>query len=478
MNNVVFLHRKIVSGMSVNVKNAGKVDMINGPLAGKIMVFTLPIIASGILQQSFNAVDVAVIGRYSTSQAIAAVGSNGPIISILVNLFLGIAVGANVVIANYLGQKHNQAVRRSVSTVAVVALLSGAILLVLGSLLARPILEAISTPPDVIDLATRYLRIYFYGMPFSMIYNFGSAIMRSIGDTRLPFYSLLVATMCNMVLDWVFVALLGMGVDGVAWATVISVAVNAMIIVFFLMREPDPVTLRLSLRRHDFSSADFRKMLQIGIPAGLQGMVFSISNIFIQSAINSFGSDAVAGSATALTYEAYCYYIVVGFNAAAIAFTGQNYGAGRLDRCRRVGVICMMMSVGLCALANIIIVWQEKICIGVFTSDPNVARYAMMRFHTVLVYQCLASSYEVAGSYMRGFGRSVTPMVLTIFGTCVLRLVWVGSVVRFHHTFEVLMMIYPITWIITGVMVVVAALVLQRRLSRVGRTDGGQLESC
>ncbi len=177
---------------------------------------------------------------------------------------------------------------------AVVALLSGAILLVLGSLLARPILEAISTPPDVIDLATRYLRIYFYGMPFSMIYNFGSAIMRSIGDTRLPFYSLLVATMCNMVLDWVFVALLGMGVDGVAWATVISVAVNAMIIVFFLMREPDPVTLRLSLRRHDFSSADFRKMLQIGIPAGLQGMVFSISNIFIQSSINSFGSDAVA----------------------------------------------------------------------------------------------------------------------------------------------------------------------------------------
>lgn len=251
-----------------------------------------------------------------------------------------------------------------------------------------------------------------------------------------------------------------------------------MIIVFFLMREPDPVTLRLSLRRHDFSSADFRKMLQIGIPAGLQGMVFSISNIFIQSSINSFGSDAVAGSATALTYEAYCYYIVVGFNAAAIAFTGQNYGAGRLDRCRRVGVICMMMSVGLCALANIIIVWQEKFCIGVFTSDPNVARYAMMRFHTVLVYQCLASSYEVAGSYMRGFGRSVTPMVLTIFGTCVLRLVWVGSVVRFHHTFEVLMMIYPITWIITGVMVVVAALVLQRRLSRVGRTDGGQLESC
>ena len=427
--------------MSTRVRTAGQVDMLNGPLAGKIFVFTIPLIASGILQQSFNAVDVAVIGRYSTSQAIAAVGSNGPIISILVNLFLGIAVGANVVIANYLGQKHPEAVRRSVSTVAVVSLLSGALLLLLGVGLARPILEAMSTPDDVIDLAAQYLRIYFCGMPFTMIYNFGSAIMRSVGDTRLPFYSLLVATLCNFVLDWLFVAVLGMGVDGVAWATVIANAVNAFIIVIFLMREPDPVTLRLRIGRRDFSIADFRKMLQIGIPAGLQGMVFSISNIFIQSAINSFGSDAVAGSAT----------------------------AGKLDRCRRVVTLCMLMSVGLCAAANALIVWQENFCIGIFTSDPEVARYAMIRFHTVLVFQCLASSYEVGGSYMRGLGHSVSPMVLTIFGTCILRLAWVYTIARTHHTFEMLMMIYPITWIITGVMVVTAAIRLQRRLSRESR---------
>lgn len=468
--NIVTLQwKKYSSRMSTRVRTAGQVDMLNGPLAGKIFVFTLPLIASGILQQSFNAVDVAVIGRYSTSQAIAAVGSNGPIISILVNLFLGIAVGANVVIANYLGQKHPEAVRRSVSTVAVVSLLSGALLLLLGVGLARPILEAMSTPDDVIDLAAQYLRIYFCGMPFTMIYNFGSAIMRSVGDTRLPFYSLLVATLCNFVLDWLFVAVFGMGVDGVAWATVIANAVNAFIIVIFLMREPDPVTLRLRIGRRDFSMADFRKMLQIGIPAGLQGMVFSISNIFIQSAINSFGSDAVAGSATALTYESYCYYIVVGFNAAAIAFTGQNYGAGKIYRCRRVVTLCMLMSVGLCAAANALIVWQENFCIGIFTSDPEVARYAMIRFHTVLVFQCLASSYEVGGSYMRGLGHSVSPMVLTIFGTCILRLAWVYTIARTHHTFEVLMMIYPITWIITGVMVVTAAIRLQRRLSRESR---------
>ena len=398
-------------------------DMLHGPLWGKIFMFTVPLIASGILQQSFNAVDVAMVGRYSTSQAIAAVGSNGPIISILVNLFLGIAVGANVVIANYLGQRDHNAVKRSISTVAVIAILSGLLLLGLGVCLARPILEAMSAPPDVIDLATTYLRIYFCGMPFAMVYNFGSAIMRSVGDTKLPFYSLLVATVCNFVLDWVFVAVWDFGVDGVAWATVISNGVNAAIIVYFLTREPEPVTLHLG--RWTLHGSDFRKMLQIGIPAGLQGMVFSISNIFIQSAINKFGSDAIAGSAAALTYEVYCYYIIAGFCAATIAFTGQNYGAGNLDRCRKVVRICMTYSVALCGLANVLITWQGTACLGVFTTDPEVVRYGLMRFHTVLIVQCLASSYEVSGSYMRALGYSMTPMILTIFGTCVLSMLWI-----------------------------------------------------
>ena len=438
--------------------------MLHGPLWGKIFMFTVPLIASGILQQSFNAVDVAMVGRYSTSQAIAAVGSNGPIISILVNLFLGIAVGANVVIANYLGQRDHNAVRRSISTVAVIAILSGLLLLGLGVCLARPILEAMSAPPDVIDLATTYLRIYFCGMPFAMVYNFGSAIMRSVGDTKLPFYSLLVATVCNFVLDWVFVAVCDFGVDGVAWATVISNAVNAAIIVYFLTREPEPVTLHLG--RWTLHGSDFRKMLQIGIPAGLQGMVFSISNIFIQSAINKFGSDAIAGSAAALTYEVYCYYIIAGFCAATIAFTGQNYGAGNLDRCRKVVRICMTYSVVLCGLANVLITWQGTACLGVFTTDPEVVRYGLMRFHTVLIVQCLASSYEVSGSYMRALGYSMTPMILTIFGTCVLRLLWIYTYAAKHPSFDVLMGIYPITWVITGIMVITAALIVQRKAFR------------
>lgn len=450
--------------MAVALKKSSQMDMLHGPLWGKIFMFTVPLIASGILQQSFNAVDVAMVGRYSTSQAIAAVGSNGPIISILVNLFLGIAVGANVVIANYLGQRDHNAVKRSISTVAVIAILSGLLLLGLGVCLARPILEAMSAPPDVIDLATTYLRIYFCGMPFAMVYNFGSAIMRSVGDTKLPFYSLLVATVCNFVLDWVFVAVCDFGVDGVAWATVISNGVNAAIIVYFLTREPEPVTLHLG--RWTLHGSDFRKMLQIGIPAGLQGMVFSISNIFIQSAINKFGSDAIAGSAAALTYEVYCYYIIAGFCAATIAFTGQNYGAGNLDRCRKVVRICMTYSVVLCGLANVLITWQGTACLGVFTTDPEVVRYGLMRFHTVLIVQCLASSYEVSGSYMRALGYSMTPMILTIFGTCVLRLLWIYTYAAKHPSFETLMGIYPITWVITGIMVITAALIVQRKAFR------------
>lgn len=435
--------------------------MLNGPLAGKILIFALPLIASGILQQSFNAVDVAIIGHYSTSRDIAAVGSNGPVIATLVNLFLGIAVGANVVIANYLGNKNKEGVRRSVSTVMIVSLISGLILLLLGVSLARTILVAMNAPDEVIDPATTYLRIYFCGMPFIMVYNFGSAIMRSVGDTQKPFYSLLVATVVNFLLDWLFVAKFDMGVAGVAWATVIANAVNAAMMVRFLRNEPDPVTL--SLKRWQLSGKDLRKMLQVGIPAGLQGMVFSISNIFIQSSINSYGADAVAGSSAALTYEAYCYYIIVSFSASAIAFAGQNYGGGNYSRCRRVWAICMAYAVVFCGAANMILWLGQETFISVFTSDADVAKFAYQRISVVLIFQWIASSYEVSGSYMRALGHSVVPMVLTIFGTCVLRLGWVYIYTDIDNSFVALLSIYPVSWTVTGVVVVLAALWVQRR---------------
>lgn len=455
-------------------REKSKVDMLHGPLLGKILLFTVPLIASGILQQSFNAIDVAVIGHYSSTQAIAAVGSNGPVISILVNLFLGVAVGANAVIATYLGQKNHTSVRKSVSTVAIISLASGFLLMFLGILLARPILEAMGAPADVIDLAEQYLRIFFCGMPFMMIYNFGSAIMRSVGDTSLPFYSLLVATVCNLFLDWLFVAVFNLGVPGVAWATVISTGVNAAIIVFFLVRESDPVALSLNVAKWRPSGPDLRKMLQIGVPAGLQGMVFSISNIFIQSAINSFGADAIAGSSAALTYEAYCYYIVSSFCAATIAFTGQNYGAGDYARCKRVMRICLLCSLVICGACNLLIAWQGEAFISVFSNSPEVLHYAEIRFRTVLVLQFLASFYEIPGSFMRALGYSLTPMLLTVFGTCVLRLGWVAVFREIDSSFHGLLIIYPITWTVTGIAVMTAAMIVRRKVFR--NSDGPAAE--
>lgn len=447
--------------MKLLSKKNNHVDMLHGPLYGKIFIFTIPLIASGILQQSFNAVDVAVIGRYSTTQAIAAVGSNGPIISILITLFLGIAVGANATIATYLGQKNDNAVKRSIDTVAVISLVSGIILMLLGLTLSRWILEAMGSPDDVIDLAESYLKIYFCGMPFIMVYNFGSAIMRSVGDTQLPFYSLLIATVCNLVLDIFFTSTLGWGVSGVAWTTVISNGVNAAIIVIFLIREPEPV--KLTLKRWKLSTPELKKMLQIGIPAGLQGMIFSISNVLIQSSINTFGSDAIAGSAASITFEAYCYYIVAAFCAAAIAFTGQNYGAKEFQRCKKVLWICMGYSIVLCGGCNFLIAWQAEACISIFTNNPSVVQFAVERIHTVLVFQSLASTYEISGSYIRALGYSMTPMLLTIFGTCILRLAWVAVYAKIEYSFENLLVIYPITWCITGLLVLSATFIIQKK---------------
>lgn len=439
-------------------------DMTSGPLANKILLFSLPLIASGILQQSFNVVDVAVIGNYSDKSAIAAVGSNGPIISIIVNLFIGVSVGANAVIARFIGEGRADEVRDSVSTVAWTSIVSGVLLLLIGCSLSRPILELMSAPPDVIDLANRYLKIYFVGMPFLMVYNFGGAILRSIGDTPKLFYSLAIANIVNVILDFLFVGALNMGVAGVAWGTVIANAVNAAIIVYYLNREPDPYKLTLTPSRWKMSVPDLKEILRIGVPAGLQGMIFSFSNIFIQASINKFGAAAIAGSATALTYEAYCYFVVAGINGAAIAFTSQNYGARKPQRCKRVWEICMAYSVGIMVICNLLFVVFAKDVFQVFTSDPDVIHYASIRFHTVLIYQWVACSYEISGSYMRGLGYSVIPMMLTVFGTCVLRLFWVWIFPSIDYSFGTLLAIYPISWIITGIMVIAAAFIVQHKV--------------
>lgn len=436
-------------------------DMLSGSIFRKMTVFALPLMASGALQQSFNSVDVAVVGKFDSDAALAAVGSNGMIISLLVNLFIGISVGANVIIANYIGRANEDGIRRTVSTVAVLALISGFILAFIGNIFARPILEWMDTPADVIDLAVVYLRIIFSGMPFMMIYNFGSAILRSMGDTRRPFYILIVGGIVNAILDVVFVLFFDMGVAGVATATVIANGVNATLMVWLLRRENDPFKLDVHAMR--IHASEMRRVLRIGLPAGLQGMIFSIANVFIQSAVNRFGSDVVAGNGAAINFEYYCYFVISAYCQAAVAFTSQNYGAGKYDRCRKIFYQSMLMSVVSCGLLNVIIYFARAEMSGIFTNSPTVIGYASTRIGIVLLFQFIASSYEVSGACLRGLGYSMTPTVITIFGTCLFRLLWIYAI-NPASDYVGLLWVYPVSWVITGSVVLAAYFIISRRL--------------
>lgn len=438
-----------------------EIDMLHGPLLAKIIIFAMPLAASSILQQLFNSVDVAVVGRFDSSYALAAVGSNGPVISLLINLFLGISMGANVVISNHIGQKDNNLTKYAIRTTAATALFSGLALAVIGVLAARPILTIMGTPTEVLDMAVRYLRIYFIGTPFLLIYNFGSAILRSKGDTSRPLYILVIAGIINTVLNLILVIVFHMGVAGVAIATDIANVFSAASIIFLLIREEEPY--RLNLRSIGINKNELKSMLMIGVPAGLQGMVFSFSNVLLQTTINSHGADAVAGSAAAVNFEYYCYFIISAFNGAAITFIAQNYGAGNYNRVKRIYWLCLGLSTLLSAASAQLFIWQKTFFISLFTTDASVAEYAYTRMLIVLLWQFIACSYEISASAMRGMGKSMLPTLLTIVGTCLLRVVWVFAVCPVWTSYQTIMIVYPITWITTGIMVFTAFHITARK---------------
>ena len=446
--------------------NSKGTDMLHGPLLGKIIMFALPLAASSLMQQLFNSVDVAIAGRFIGKEALAAVGSNSPVINLLINLFMGISMGANVVISNHIGQNDKQKIQDAISTVSLVALLSGLFLAVLGIAVSRNILQLIDTPQNVLPLATLYLRIYFCGIPFFIIFNYCSAILRSRGDTRRPLYILIAAGVVNTVLNVVFVVVLHWGVAGVAIATSIANAVSAALIVWILVNGEEPFRLVPSKMR--INKQELKPMLQIGIPAGLQGMIFSFSNVLMQSAINGYGAAAIAGSAASLNYESYCYFVVAAFNGAAISFIGQNYGAGHNDRVRRIYRICLSMSFVLCFGLNMLILLFSDACLNIFSTDPSVVDFGTQRLFVVVATQSIACSYEISGASMRGMGQSMLPTLIAIFGTCILRIVWIFGVAQNFHSYDVLMMAYPVSWTLTGTMMLIA---YRRTANKLLRTE-------
>lgn len=439
-------------------------DMLHGSLLDKILLFALPLAASSILQQLFNSADAAVAGRFAGSQALAAVGGNAPVVSLIINLFVGMSVGANVIIANYIGQKNTKKVHEAVHTVYIMALVLGIVMMMMGQLIARPILILINTPSDVINLATLYLRIYFCGMPCVMIYNFGAAILRSVGDTKRPLYCLLISGVINVVLNVFFVVLCHLSVAGVAIATIIADTVSAGLVTWFLIRSND--IIKLNLRELTLKKEYIKKVVQIGAPAGLQGAVFSVSNVCIQAGINSFGTAAIAGSAAALNFEYFTYFSTNAFGQAAVTFVSQNYGARQFERCKKALRLSLISGMIVTAFMSIIFVAGRTPFISIYTNDSTAIQYGIVRMAIVEMFEFIACLYEIPGGALRGIGHSLLPAILTVFGSCGLRIVWIYTVFHKFHTFQVLMSVYLVTWIVTSILVLGAYTIVTKKVYR------------
>ena len=448
----------------VEKRRAGQMDMLNGPLTGKIVLFALPLAASSILQQLFNAADVAVVGRFAGNQALAAVGGNSSVINLLVNLFVGFSVGANVVIARYIGEGKTDKIHNTVHTVISMALICGAILAVLGNVVAEPLLKLMNTPTEVLPLAAVYLKIYFGGMPFFMVYNFGSAVLRSVGDTKKPLYCLILSGVINVGLNLLLVVVFQLSVVGVAVATVTANGVSAALILLFLRKSKE--SIRLDLRQLMLDREEMVKIIKIGAPAGLQGMVFSFSNVCIQSAINGFGTNAIAGSAAALNYEFFTFFVTSAFTQAAVTFTSQNYGARQYERCKRVWRISALLGVCGTGLLSIVFVSGRELFLSIFAADAAAVSYGEVRMLHIQVFSFMPPLYEVTGGVLRGMGYSMTPAVLTMFGSCAVRVIWIYTVFAWKPTLSVLFWVYPFSWIITITLVVGAYFLIGRKALR------------
>ncbi len=438
------------------------IDMLNGSLLDKILWFAIPLAASMMLQQLFNSADVAVVGRFDSPQAMAAVGSNSQAINLMVNLFVGLSVGANVVIARYIGSGRQSKIHEAVHTAIALALISGVILLIWGLSVARVMLVLMNTPDDVLEPAVLYFRLYFLGMPFIMLYNFGAAVLRSTGDSERPLWCLVVGGVVNVILNLILVIIFKLSVAGVAIATVTSNIISAVMIMRYLIKEDEP--LKFSFKNLILKREYVLGMIKIGLPAGLQGMLFSISNICIQTAINSLGSYVSAGSAAALNFDFIVFFIVNAFTQAAVTFTSQNFGAGNFKRCikvYRLSMICGLLFTGAACL--ICAVWRTEI-LSLYSRDPVVLKYAEIRMLHAVAFLWLCNLYEISGGCLRGMGYSVLPAVFVLTGCCLLRIIWVFTVFKYFNSFSFLMDVYPVSWILTSIATLIAYYKIRREV--------------
>lgn len=442
-----------------SVKRAHQLDMLHGPIWSRIPQFALPVAATAILEQLFNASDIAVVGNFTGTErtvAVAAVGANSSIISLIVNLFVGIALGANVAIAHAIGRGDKTSVQKTVHTSIILALAVGLLIALAGELAAAPVLKLLQVPDDVFPLALLYLRIYLLGMPVILLYNFEAAIFRSIGETKTPLLALAFSGCLNVVLNLFFVIVLHMTVNGVAIATVISNCVSSLIL-FWKLRH-SKLEIHVSVKDLKIDPESMGRILKIGLPAGIQSAVFSLSNIVIQSSINSLGTIVMAASSAAYNLEIITYDILNSFSQACTTFVGQNFGAGNMKRCSKTLALCIVEGLVVLAAAIMLILFFGHSLLALFNSDPQVVSTGYIRLMAIVRAHVFSLLYEVMSGYLRGLGISMVPAILTIIGVCGIRFMWVQFVFPQDPTFQTIMNVYPVSLSTTAFMVFCALL--------------------
>lgn len=446
------------------MQTKNQIDMTTGGIVQKLLIFSIPIIFSGILQLVFNAADIIVVGQFAGDESLAAVGATSSLINLLIGLFTGLATGTNVIAANYLGAQKLENVKKTVHTSIIVSIFAGIFLTIIGISFAKPILKLMKIPSEVLPLATVYLKIYFGGITTTMLYNFGSSLLRAKGDTKRPLYVLLIAGIINVILNLLFVIVFKMNVAGVALATIISQGFSAVCILFMLVQEKNE--FKLTLKNLKFDKHIFIKMIKIGIPAGFQGMMFSFSNVIIQSAINSFGAVIIAGNSAALSIEGFVYIAMNGFAQGTLTFTSQNYGAKKYDRIKTVAITSeiIVFLIGT-IFGGIVILFSEQI-LSLYTKSQDALEAGKIRLLVICSVYCLCGMMDVIGNIIRGIGHSILPMIVTLAGACGLRILWIATlfqIPKFHSTYTIYFS-YPVSWLITFLIEVICFTFIFRKM--------------
>ena len=448
-------------------KNKYEIDMCNGSIMDKLISFSLPLMLSGILQLMFNAVDIVVVGRFSGSQALAAVGSTTALINIFTNLFIGISLGANVLAARFYASGKEKEMSETVHTAITLALISGIIMAGIGLLLAKLALRLMGTPSDVIELSTLYMRIYFCGMPFFMLYNYGAAILRAVGDTKRPLIFLIISGVVNAGLNMILVIIFHMGVAGVGIATVISQLISCILVLRCLYKSEGCYQLRFSKLR--IQKVYLRQIFQVGIPAGIQSTVINFSNALLQSSVNSFGSTAMAGYTAANNILGFLYASVNAVTQACMSFTSQNYGVGKYKRMDRVLINCLILSVVISGILGCGSYAFGTEVLKVYTEDPKVIQCGLEILSMTTVTYFLCGIMDLFPGALRGMGRSGVPMILSIIGTVGTRIVWIFMLFPQHRSLEFLFISYPASWLFTIVMQVICFYFVRKQVHAKGR---------